>query len=167
MITIREALDSELHLVQEIAFKTWPATYGEILDEEQLKYMLDSFYSIETLLENKQLKGHVFTLLFEDEKCVGFASFEHDFKKMNNSHIHKIYLLPETQGKGLGKMLLQSVEQAAEAFDASTLSLNVNRFNKAQKFYTKLGFETIEEIDIEIGHGYLMQDYIMEKKLKL
>ena len=90
MITIREALDSELHLVQEIAFKTWPATYGEILGEEQLKIMLDSFYSIETLLENKQLKGHVFTLLFEDEKCVGFASFEHDFKNMNNSHVHKI-----------------------------------------------------------------------------
>ena len=76
-------------------------------------------------------------------------------------------MLPETQGKGLGKMLLQSVEQAAEAFDAHTLSLNVNRFNKARTFYIKLGFETLEEVDIEIGHGYLMQDYIMEKKLKL
>ena len=165
MITIREALDNELHLVQEIAHKTWPHTYAEILGEEQLNFMLDSFYSIETLLESKQLKGHIFILLFENEKCVGFTSFEHEFKKSNNTHIHKIYLLPETQGKGLGKMLLQSVQQAAEAIDASTLSLNVNRFNSALNFYNKLGFETIEEVDIAIGNGYLMQDYVMEKKL--
>ncbi|MGZ8545109.1 MAG: GNAT family N-acetyltransferase, partial [Flavisolibacter sp.] len=50
---------------------------------------------------------------------------------------------------------------------ATVLRLNVNRNNSARSFYEKLGFEMIGEEDIDIGNGYFMNDYVMEKKIGL
>ena len=48
---------------------------------------------------------------------------------------------------------------------SKTLSLNVNRFNSALTFYEKIGFKIIDEVNVDIGNGYFMEDYIMEKQL--
>jgi GNAT superfamily N-acetyltransferase len=83
----------------------------------------------------------------------------------NCTRLHKLYLLPESHGKGLGKLLLDKVEYLAQKNQSNTISLNVNRFNKAYFFYQKMGFKILEEEDLEIGNSYLMEDYKMEKKL--
>lgn len=127
--------------------------------------MLGAFYSEEALLENYLEKGHRFLLVKEEEDALGFASYEHNYKGKKVTRIHKIYLLPETQGKGLGKMLIDEIQKIALENAAEALSLNVNRFNKAQHFYRKIGFEIVDEEDIELEFGYLMEDYIMEKQL--
>ena len=44
-------------------------------------------------------------------------------------------------------------------------TLNVNRYNKALYFYEKHGFTIAQEVDIEIGEGYFMNDYIMKLSL--
>jgi hypothetical protein len=41
----------------------------------------------------------------------------------------------------------------------------VNRYNKAKDFYEKAGFKIIETVDIEIGNGFYMNDYVMELPL--
>ena len=74
-------------------------------------------------------------------------------------------MLPEAQGKGIGKLLLNQVEYLAKENHSTALSLNVNKFNKAQDFYKKNGFNVIDDVVIEIGHNYIMDDYIMEKEL--
>jgi hypothetical protein len=43
--------------------------------------------------------------------------------------------------------------------------LNVNKYNSAQDFYKKLGFCIDYEEVIDIGNGYVMDDYVMEKEL--
>ena len=48
-----------------------------------------------------------------------------------------------------------------------SLELNVNRNNPAIRFYVKLGFHIIDEVDIAIGSGFYMNDYIMLKDLML
>ncbi|RVT76523.1 GNAT family N-acetyltransferase [Flavobacterium sufflavum] len=164
MISITKATVADLKIITEIAHKTWPLTYGEILSQVQLEYMLNAFYSDEALRANME-NGHEFILAKEDDICLGFASFEHHYKNENTTRIHKIYILPETQGKGIGKLLIDSVAQFAKENNATTLLLNVNRFNKALTFYQKQGFEIIEEIDIELEYGYLMEDYVMEKRI--
>ena len=79
--------------------------------------------------------------------------------------MHKIYLLPETQGKGFGNFLLERIVALAKENQSDRISLNVNRFNKACAFYQKMGFEIVAQEDLEIGNGYLMEDYKMEKKI--
>lgn len=165
MITISEATVLDIGIIQTIAHQTWPVTYGEILSKEQIVYMLDKMYSDSVLKENMTHLEHHFLLLVEDEVCQGFASYEHHYLNRNYTRLHKLYLLPATQGKGLGKLLLEKIIDLAKENKSEGISLNVNRFNKAYTFYQKMGFEIMEEEDLAIGDGYLMEDYKMEKKL--
>lgn len=164
MIAIKEAQPNELNIIQDIARRTWPVTYGDILRAEQIAYMLDRFYSTESLNANLD-DGHHFLLARENDVVLGFASFVHDAPEKSNTKIPKIYVLPQTQGKGIGQKLMETIEHQARQHGATKLTLNVNRFNKALTFYQHLGFKIVAEIDINIGHGYLMEDYIMEKPL--
>jgi ribosomal protein S18 acetylase RimI-like enzyme len=166
MIKIVTATANDYKTIQNIAHQTWPIAYGEILSKAQLDYMLDAFYNEDALKDSVENKGHYFILAKEDEETLGFASYEHHYNQKQQTKIHKIYILPETQGKGIGKTLIDFVENTAKENDSTALSLNVNRFNKALHFYQKLGFEIVEEVNIELDHGYLMEDYVMEKPIK-
>jgi len=162
---ILPGLPSDFKTIQALAYAIWPVAYGDILSKQQLDYMLDAFYSEAALLKNYQEKGHMFLLVRDGEKAVGFASYELHYQNRKVTRIHKIYLHPETQGKGAGKLLMQEIEKIALKNNNTTLSLNVNRFNKALRFYQKLGFAIVGEEDIALEHGYLMEDYIMEKEV--
>ena len=165
MLLLAEAAIQDFKTIREIAYKSWPNTYGSILSKEQIDYMLDLFYSEETLLENLNEKGHRFLLVNEGEVCLGFASYEHNYLNQKCTRLHKIYLLPEAQGKGAGKVLIEAVENLAKKNQSVVVSLNVNKFNKAISFYKKIGFEVVSDEEILLDHGYKMEDYKMEKKL--
>lgn len=163
MISIVESNDYET--IRDIAYKTWPLTYGSILSKAQLDYMLALFYSTEALQKNADEKNHHFLLAEENNEALAFLSYEHRYQEKLVTRIHKIYILPETQGKGIGKLLIDRVEALANETKSEKLSLNVNRYNNAQFFYRKLGFEIVGEEDVKLDYGYLMEDYIMEKPL--
>jgi len=165
MITISEATAEDIKTIQEITYITWPITYGNILSGEQLDYMLDLIYSDEALTNQFKKKEQLFYLISEDEKTLGFIGIEHNYKNEAVTRIHKIYLLPETQGKGIGKKVIEEIQKLAFENHSKTLSLNVNRFNSALTFYEKIGFKIMDEVNIDIGNGYFMEDYLMEKQL--
>lgn len=165
MIKISIANSSDFKTIREIAYTTWPATYGAILSKVQLEYMLEKFYSDAKLNDNLIHNNHHLLLTKENETCIGFASYEPDYLGEKIVRLHKIYLLPESQGKGAGKLLISEIEKIARQLNQNGISLNVNRFNKAFDFYIKLGFECIGEEDVELDYGYLMEDFKMLKKL--
>lgn len=161
---ISEVKTEQLFIIQDLAYKIWPSTYGEILSKIQLDYMLDKFYNL-NYLQNQLENGQNFILISNENVIVGFASYEFNFEKSNKTKVHKIYVLPEIQGKGVGKILMDFIKNKAVENTNLGLLLNVNRFNKAITFYEKYGFTNVSLIDIEIGNGYLMQDYVMELNL--
>lgn len=165
MITISPATVDDIAKIQTIAKTTWPVAYGKILSKAQLDYMLDKFYADELLTATIINEEQHFILAFENEVCLGFASFEHNYTNKAVTRIHKLYILPNIQGKGIGKLLVDAVAKLAQEIQSSALSLNVNRFNTAVAFYKKIGFSIMYEEDIEIGNGYLMEDYRMEMKI--
>lgn len=159
---IRAIDSSEIHIIQDLAQQIWPDTFGEILSKEQIAYMLNWMYSTETL--TKQFyEGHHFFVYEENDIPLGFMGIElfadHQVK------IHKLYVLPDTQGKGIGRNFIDFVKNWAKDHGAHTLFLNVNRFNKAVEFYKHIGMTISKTEDIDIGNGYLMEDYVMELKL--
>ncbi len=164
MMMLRPASVDDLEIISSIANRTWPATYGNILSADQLNYMLALFYSAEALTANIK-NGHQFLLALEDGIAYGFLGLEHNHNQKNNTHIHKIYVLPDAQGKGLGRMLVQEAVAIAKSCGSIAVTLNVNRSNPARCFYEKLGFIVKYSIDIELEHGYLMEDFMMEKPL--
>jgi ribosomal protein S18 acetylase RimI-like enzyme len=155
----------QLSIVRDLANAIWPSTYGNILSTAQLEYMLDTFYSIANL--EKQLNnGQVFELLLEDNNVIGFVAYELNCNLENLNQpltkIHKIYLLPETQGKGFGKFMINEIVKIAKSNNQKGIFLNVNKYNKAKIFYEKLGFVISKEEVIDIGNDYVMDDYVME-----
>ena len=164
MITIVEATAEDFKDIQNIAYTTWPTTYETILSKAQIEYMLELFYSEDILFKNLN-DGHYFLIAKLGYDTLGFASYQPHYQGKNQTRLHKLYLLPSAQGKGVGKLLIQEIEKKAKENHDQSISLNLNRFNKASLFYLKNGFQVITEENLEIGSGYFMEDYKMERRL--
>lgn len=164
MLTTTQATTQDIPVIQHLAHETWPSTYQTILMLAQVRYMLDLFYSEQALSKNFE-EGHEFLLIHHNQKTIGFAGYQHNFPEVGQTKLHKLYVLPNAQGLGAGQQLLNEVIEKAKSAGSKSLTLNVNRFNKAYTFYRKNKFDVLQEIDIPIGQGYLMQDYILEKRL--
>lgn len=163
-LVIRPASFNDIKYIQDIAAATWPVAYKDILSNHQLEYMLGLFYSAPSL-EQQMKDNHYFFLAIQNAQPIGFASFSHEGELVYK--LQKIYVLPQTQGSGAGKELLKTVEAVAVSMGGKILQLNVNRKNKAKNFYERKGFSVIAEKDFDIGDGYFMNDYVMEKNLDL
>jgi diamine N-acetyltransferase len=163
MVTIRLANADDLTTVEQLAREIWPGTYGDILSAEQLEYMLDLIYNNAALRNQMLNQQHTFLMVEQDGEAVAFAAYS--TIEPGVSKLHKIYVHQKTQGQGIGKLLIDHIVSQLRTQDIHTLRLNVNRQNKARFFYEKLGFEVIKEEDIDIGKGYFMVDYVMEKPL--
>lgn len=159
-MTISVATQEQLPIVQELAHQIWPVTYGHILSKDQFDYMMEMMYSIDSL--QQQLPTKPFLLVEDEGDFIGFASYEINWENTTKTKIHKLYVLPQIQGKGIGKMLINHIKDIAVQKQNSALILTVNRFNKAKDFYQKLGFHIAEEKQFPIGNGYIMDDYVME-----
>ncbi|MFO7445705.1 MAG: GNAT family N-acetyltransferase [Ignavibacteriaceae bacterium] len=166
MIEIHSAEEKDYDIINRLAHRIWPCTFGSILSKEQIDYMLEWMYSLPSIKEQVEKKGHHYILAKEDDNYIGYASFEFNYDNSDSTKVHKIYLLPETQGKGFGKQMMNYISEKALQNNNTSLLLNVNRDNPAVKFYERTGFRVIKEEDIDIGNNYFMNDYVMKKILK-
>lgn len=164
-IRIRPATVADLPLIRQIAHRTWPHTFGKILSPEQIDYMLEWMYSLPALEEQITVKSHRFLLAGTEEAELGYAGIEAGYGGDPVMRIHKLYVLPEAQGQGVGKALIEEIARIARAGGARKLHLNVNRDNPAVQFYQHLGFTVAGAEKIPIGNGFYMDDYIMERAL--
>ena len=164
MILLRKAKSSEIGIITALAELIWPQTYSAYISKDQLRFMLDKMYNEGELLAQLQ-SGHTFLIASENGKDIGFAGFSIINSKEHIYKLHKLYVLPEMHGKGVGKLLINEVVNLAARNGGQTLQLNVNRNNKAKDFYLQAGFNIKETVDLDIGNGFFMNDYVMEKKL--
>ena len=157
-IIIREAGKNDIQTIHQLAHVIWPHAYKKILSQQQLHYMLELIYS-ELSLQKQFDAGHNFLIAQENNTPIAFADY--GLLKDDIYKLHKIYVLSNQQGKGIGKILIDHVIEKVKEQKANALVLNVNRNNKAKQVYEHLGFKVIGEEDIDIGEGYFMNDYIM------
>ncbi len=162
MHSIRKASIDDIPLIRELTFRVWPQTYASIISEEQIDYMLEMTYS-ESSLQIQMEEGSKFIIASDDHEPVGFAAYGEI--KPGLWKLHKIYILSSQQGKGTGRFVVDHIIREINGLGATALQLQVNRYNKARNFYEKIGFTVIEEADFDIGNGYFMNDYVMEKKI--
>lgn len=162
---IHIASQSELQLIREMAEIVFRHTYRDILSHDQMEYMMEWMYSLPNL--KKQVEnGHVFHIIADNGVPCGYMSVGPEGTEDDVSifHLHKLYVLPVYQGRGLGKLLFD----AAAGFSRKTketpcarMELNVNRENPAVGFYMKAGMRILRQGDFHIGNGFYMNDYIM------
>jgi GNAT superfamily N-acetyltransferase len=160
-----EATTGHIYNIKVLSDIIWPVTFKEILSQEQIVYMMDMMYSTASLEKQMNELNHHYLLAEEDGEYLGYVSYELNYRGTPTTKVHKIYVLPSTQGKGVGRLFIDTVSEIAKKNNNTTLSLNVNRFNKAIDFYKRVGFEFHTSENIDIGNGFVMEDYIMNKEL--
>lgn len=160
------ARENDLQAVHDMAEVVFRHTYRDILSPEQMEYMMDWMYSLPNL-HDQVAEGHVYFLAFHDDRPCGYVSVQHEADAEDGRmlfHLHKIYVMPSEQGRGLGRILLDAaiahVRSIARGRKAS-VELNVNRNNPAVGFYQHLGLKVLRQGDFHIGNGFYMNDYIM------
>lgn len=164
MIHIKQLSKDDIVIVHQLAKDIWPIAFRKILSPEQIKYMLDWMYDLNTLQE-QAMTGHLFYLITLDGSPKGFIGLEPNYPEAGTLRIHKLYVDPLVHGQGLGKALLDKAVEIAQEIDATSINLNVNRFNDAVQFYQRYDFAIVKEEDIKIGKGYLMEDYVMVRSV--
>ncbi len=152
--------------IQKIAYETWPNTFGQVIPEEQINYMLQLIYNEESLKKQILEKSHNFILAEKDNQPLGFTSYEINYNSEPQLMIHKLYILPATQGLGIGTKFLNLLSGIAQVNKNNQLSLKVYYENtKAIGFYEKYGFKKIGTETTDIGNNYNVLDNVMVKKL--
>jgi len=166
-IEIVRATEADLPAISRLAGVIWRACYPEIITSAQIDYMLARMYSLEVLRDEIRSQGIRYDLLRVDDDPAGFASHG-PTAEPGVMKLHKLYLLPELHGRGLGSRLLQHVEREVRAGKGRRLILSVNKRNaKAITAYKRNGFVIADSVVTDIGKGFVMDDYLMAKDLSV
>jgi GNAT superfamily N-acetyltransferase len=160
---LRKIKKDEASIIQDLAKRTWPSTFNKILSDEQIAYMLNWMYDLD-LLQKQLSAGHQFWLI-EKDAPKGFMGIELNHPSNSSLKIHKLYVLPEEQGKGWCRIFIEKAIETAEMNSIQSIILNVNRFNASVDFYKRLGFKIIREENLDLGSGYWMEDFVMELRV--
>lgn len=149
--------------IAKLAGIIWRTHYPGIITSEQIDYMLAKMYSVETLREEVRTQGVCYERLLAAGEFAGFAAYG-PTEQAEVFKLHKIYLHPDRHGRGLGSLLLQHCEREIRKLGATRLVLTVNKRNaKAIAAYQRNGFSVMDSIVVEIGNGFVMDDFVMAK----
>lgn len=165
MNTIRIATINDILLIRHLAEQVFPETYKHIITPAQCDYMMDMMYSETSLLRQMTEERHIYQLLAIDGEPAGYVSVQPI--EADVYELQKIYVLPRFQGRHLGRTLFDAAVSLVKRLhpEPCRIFLHVNRYNKAKTFYEHLGLKVTKQGDYDIGNGYFMNDYIMEKDI--
>ncbi|MFZ2855589.1 MAG: GNAT family N-acetyltransferase [Rhodocyclaceae bacterium] len=155
------ATPADIDAIAALARVVWQATYPEIISQEQIDRMLEQRYNAAQLLAELATPQIGWVLIRVDGTLAGFASTR-PADAPGEIKLDKLYVDPDRQREGLGGRLIAHVVARARAQGCQTLVLAVNKKNeRAIAAYRKNGFTIREAVCVDIGGGFVMDDFIM------
>lgn len=166
-LTLAAATPDDIPTLCSLAHRIWHAHYPGIITTEQIDYMLGRFFRPEQLRE-ELARGAIWELASLGGTPVGFIACLLETSPSLRLKLSKLYLISELHGRGLGQQLLARVSTLAAAHGAHEIHLTVNKRNtKALRAYERAGFKRTAEVVTDIGQGYVMDDYILTRRVLL
>ncbi len=161
-ITIRPITPPEVPAIAALAREIWQASYPGIITQEQIDFMLEQRYGHERLYDDLEDADKWLDQALVGERRVGFAFSE---LRKGEFKLDKLYIHPDVQRRGVGGQMIEHVAARARKLGYPALVLQVNKRNtKAIASYQKYGF-AVRETKVEDLGRYVMDDFVMEKKL--
>ncbi len=156
-----DEVDALLALAREI----WRAHYPPIIGQAQTEYMLAQRYTPEVVRAELARGDLWWDTLSEDGEIVAFASsFAADAP--GAIKLDKLYVHPQRQRRGYGGALIEHTCERAKRLGMEKIVLAVNKRNaSAIAAYRRSGFEIAGAVVKDIGGGFVMDDFVMEKSL--
>jgi ribosomal protein S18 acetylase RimI-like enzyme len=156
--------------LRALADTIWRHHYAAIISAAQIDYMLSGRFSDEALREYANAAGRWLEVLRVSGMLVGYCGYEladeYGDERLAAMKLGQLDVLESHRGMGLGRFMLSHVESRARDLGRRVLFLQVNKQNTvAIGFYAATGFTTAREAVFDIGSGFVMDDYVMEKRL--
>ena len=163
MPSINKVISSEdIATVAKLADKIWNTHYPPIIGQEQVDYMLSNFQS-EFAIHEQIADNFKYFIVKSSNQHAGYFAIAPDIDT-NSLQISKLYVNLEYQRLGLGRFIILFIEEYCLTQGIHNLWLTVNRHNTdAVDFYEKNGFNKTDCLVLDIGNGFVMDDYKMTK----
>ena len=148
------------HLAREI----WCEHYVPIIGQGQVDYMLGKFQS-ERAITEQIAEAYEYYIVTHHEKSVGYMAV---VPKMSEASLmlSKIYVKKSARGRGLGQKMLEFMGNLCRHRNIKKIWLTVNKNNShAIAWYSRMGFINTASLIQDIGEGFVMDDYQMEKTI--
>lgn len=161
----RPARTEDVPLIRSLAIRIWHESYRELLSEAQRNYMLDWMYAHQKL-DGEIRRGVTYLIVELDGEAAGYLAWE-PLPGEPTLHLHKLYLMQQWQGQGIGQAMLECAFNAAKGGGFKSVELRVNRGNtRALAAYARAGFEPAGAVVTDIGGGFVMDDFILRRSVE-
>ena len=154
---------AEIQLLADTANTVWHEYFSSLLSPEQIDYMVDKFQSVPALTQ-QLAEGYQYFLLKQDGQPAGYTGIHGEETRL---FLSKLYVLNPYRKQGLSSFMLKKIMEVARETGKASIYLTVNKYNQNSiEVYEHKGFSTIDSVVTDIGHGFVMDDYIMELPLE-
>lgn len=155
---------NDITSITKLAQKIWRHHFTSIIGPEQVEYMLEKYQSVKAISCQLE-KGWEYYIATLENVHVGYTGLVPDVRN-RKMMISKIYVKNDTRGRGVGSHMLAFVEDECIKRGLDKIWLTVNRYNNGPiNWYSRNGFEIVDEVKQDIGNGFFMDDFIFEKKI--
>lgn len=155
----------EIAELSRLAAEIWQEYYVSIITLEQIDYMIQQYQSVSAVTEQIQEQGYEYYFMQRDNSPVGYMSVRVEEGKM---FLSKFYIGKEHRGQGYASLAFAFLEQQCIERGINLIWLTVNRHNESSiTVYEKKGFRTVREQVADIGNGFVMDDFVMEKVIQI
>ena len=153
----------QFDVVAGLAHEIWYEYYVPLIGRAQVDYMVSKFQS-SGAMAGQMREGYEYYLAERDGRPIGYCAVQPQPAE-SSLFLSKLYLLSDARGAGTGRVCMEFIEQLARRRGLNLLWLTVNKGNPAVKAYERLGFRIAADLVMDIGGGFVMDDYRMEKRL--
>jgi GNAT superfamily N-acetyltransferase len=158
---VRVEDQAQMKRIADLAGKIWREHYPSIIGQAQVDYMLVTFHSLESIQRQIQQEGYRFYFVLSDGVEAGYFAVQ---PKKDELFLSKFYLSKEYRGRGLSRHMMEWIESIAKENGLKRICLTTHKRNeKALRAYKGLGFKIMGPVLTDIGGGYAMDDYQLEK----
>lgn len=154
---------TQINTVVTLAHEIWHEHFPSVITEAQIKYMLGKFLCA-PVIQTQIQESFEYGLLMEGATAQGFFAIEPQAD--HRLFLSKLYVRRQARGRGVASEGLAYMEALCRAQHLTSIWLTVNIGNDlAISVYKRLGFKIVDTQVKDIGQGYVMDDYILEKNL--
>jgi diamine N-acetyltransferase len=154
--------EDQIETIERLAAEIWNQHFIPIIGKAQVDYMLEKFQSKAAITEQIE-NGYRYFLFGNRDQNIGYMAALPQAERL---FLSKLYLVASERGKGYGREAIAFLEKLAVEKGAGCISLTVNRHNADTiRAYERMGFQSIGTVVQDIGGGFVMDDYRMEKQV--
>lgn len=154
--------ERQLEELATLANEIWHEYFVEILSPQQIDYMVEKFQSKQAQEKAIYEDGYTY-FLYEGKKLLGYCGVRPEDERM---FLSKLYLHKEQRGKGLSSLLLSRAIDYTKELGKTAIYLTCNKYNThSLDVYHAKGFYQIDAVKTDIGNGFIMDDYVLQKDI--